>query len=263
VDVAGEEITLTIANAGAIAVNASGCTISAVSPSARQRLIALGNDWAWGQWLGFNGTFAFHGATLARDGFGLMLIGAPRAGTSLTALALCNRGWALVADGTCPLTLNDSSASTDSRHTMLPSVVAVPGRPQLEVDAVVTTSFPPTSGFRDAHPPRPRSLIPVATSPATPIQLILELVPTTLRSDAVIVDVEPDQPTPALRLMQACVLGQAIQSASGLGERLQQFSVMTTDVVPLQVALLPAGPTLYRPIDIAELIEAHLQMCAQ
>ena len=53
--------------AGVIDVSKCGCTITAATAGLHDQLRAIGEDWALGQWLAFNGTFAFHGATLERE----------------------------------------------------------------------------------------------------------------------------------------------------------------------------------------------------
>ena len=63
----GREITLTVAGAGSIAASASGCVTSAVDDAGHEKMLSVGEHWAWGQWLALNGVAAFSGVTLARD----------------------------------------------------------------------------------------------------------------------------------------------------------------------------------------------------
>ncbi len=252
VDIAadGDSISLVVAGVGLVKVSRNGCTVSATTSAAQDSLVALAGNWAWGQWLGINGTFSFHGVTLARDGVGLALIGAPRSGTSLTALAMSRDGWQVIADGVCPLQSDANGIS------------ALPGRQALEVDALVTQMFPPAGSFEDAETPRKRSLVSTASADATPIQHIIELVTTNIRTDGVVVPADTEESRPASRLQENSIVGKALQAASStLGAQLHDFCEQVVSVVPFDVALVPYGSPArpYSPMDIANLVGAYLE----
>ena len=250
----GDAITLEVAEAGVIDVSKCGCTITAAAAGLHDQLRAIGEDWALGQWLAFNGTFAFHGATLEREGFGLALIGAPRAGTSLTALALARRGWRLIADGTCPLVVGNSADGGEH-------IVALPGRQRVQVDRTITAAFPPDEGCADAGTPRPRSEIPVASTGAHRVDRIISIVPSNVRREGVIVPGDRDGGDPPQILRSCAVVGDALQATSPhLAERLASFCDIATHLAPLDAALVPAGKAtfVFSPRQIADLIDAHV-----
>lgn len=247
---AGDEITLSIAELGTLAVNAAGALSSAPDSSHHERLAHAAADWAWGQWLAFGGTYAFHGATVTRDGYTLALVGAPRAGTSLTALALCRRGWALVADGVCPLAVESGKR-----------VIALAGTGALQVDRAVTAAFPPPEIYTDARTPRPRSNIEVEAAGAHTVDRIVSLVPSTVRRGGVIVPGNFEGGDPTLSLAAASVCGEGIRSRnSELNEDLLATCAQVTALVPFDVALVPAGSStlMFSPRQIATLITDHL-----
>lgn len=245
----GNEVALTVEGLGSVTVSPAGCSISAVNDDSRQQLIALAENWAWGQWLGLNGTYAFHGVTLERDGFGLAILGPPRVGTSLTALALTKSGWRLIADGTCPMRLE------------VTGLIALAGRAVLEIDQIVTSAFPPATGFEDAGTPRRRSHVPVAATGSSRIDRIVTLATTNIRNDAVVVPGDAEGSKPELRLQENAVAGEALRAANPtLATGLRAFCQAALAVVPLDVALIPAGgpSRIYGPRQVASLIEVQL-----
>lgn len=245
----GTEITLSIADVGSVTVNSGGVTSVASGTAHHDRLAAIAGDWAWGQWLAFGGRYAFHGATLTREGFTLALVGAPRAGVSLAALALCRRGWSLIADGVCPLVIEDER------------VIAEPGVTALQVDRAVTAAFPPAEGFADANTPRARSNIDVRRAAREPVGRIISLVTSTVRRDGIVLPGDFEGGNPTLSLAASAVCGDGIRSRNrSLDDGLMAMCAQAVELVPFDVALVPAGSSqlMYSPSQIATLITDHL-----
>lgn len=257
IDPSGESMALTLAGVGTITVSVDGATSHAPDAQLHATLAATCGQWAWGQWLGFHRTFAFHGATLERDGYGIALFGAPRAGVSLAALALSRRGWTLVADGTCPLVLESDAAGEVA-------LVALAGQPGLQVDSAVTDTFPPPENSEPARTLRRRTNIATdASEGAARINRILMLITSNVRTTGVVVAGGSEELNPAAKLHATAVLGDARQAADqSLTESVATFCQQTVDTVPLDGVIVPAGtPSMtYTPKQIADLITTHLAL---
>ncbi|MFN8125077.1 MAG: hypothetical protein U0R64_00990 [Candidatus Nanopelagicales bacterium] len=245
---AGDALTLTVAGTGAITVSAEGVVSWAPDDAAQQRLAAIAGDWAWGQWQALHGRFAFHGAVVERDGAALVILGQPRSGASLTALSLCRRGWRLVADGTCPVTVVDSP----SRLLALPG----PGT-GLQVDRAVTQAFPPPEPSRDPGTPRPRSDLAVPTAGPSELSRVVSLQVSGLQSSGVLRTGSDTDPTAGERAWAAAaVAGEALRARNAaVRAGLDRWCREATRLVPVEVALVPPGEvTIFSPRQIADLI---------
>lgn len=245
----GSHVTLVVGGLGSISVSADHCRTDAVNAAGHESLRAFAGDWAWGQRLALTGIFAFHGATLERDGYGIALVGPPRTGTTLAALALSRRGWRLVADGTCPFLIERGE------------LVALPGRQNLEVDRAVTATLPADMQVEDAGTPRSRSRVSVASSGANRIDRIIELLPSRIRVDGVVVPGDYEESDPSMRLRSCSLVGGALESANpALAEALHAFCVSATETAPVDVAVVPTGDagTTFTPIQIADLLSSHI-----
>ena len=246
----GREITLTVAGAGSIAASASGCVTSAVDDAGHEKMLSVGEHWAWGQWLALNGVAAFSGVTLARDGVGVAIFGPPRVGKSFTALALASRGWQLIADGVCPLSVVDGE------------LTATPGRPFLELDQEFAMSLvPPAYPFEPADTPRERWRVEVPTTAANRIDLIVFLSPTQSRNEAIVIPATTNDADESLILAGSSVAGAAIQLANDeLKDRLVSFCEEAVAASRCVTALVPSNEKEARflPREVAELIEDSL-----
>ena len=250
----GTTIALDIGGVGSMTATAIECVSTARDDHGHHSLDAIAGEWAWGQMLGLRGTFAFHGATLERDGYGLAIFGAPRAGTSLTALALSRRGWHLVADGTCPIVVESAAGEGEE-------VLALPGDGHLQVDRAVTAAFPPQEPFADAQTPRVRTNIAVSTTGPTRLDRIVVLLPSNVRRTGLVVPANHEGGNPALMLAANAVLGAALREANPtLNQGLLDTCSRTVSAVPFDAALIPAGNSqaIFDPGQIATLISEHI-----
>ena len=246
----GREIKLTVAGVGSVAVSASGCVASAVDDAGHEKLMAVGEHWAWGQWLALNGVAAFNGVTLARDGAGVAIFGPPRAGMSFTALALASSGWCLIADGVCPLSVVDGE------------LIATPSRPFLELDGELAASLvPPAYPFALADTPRERWRVELPITSANRIDLIVFLSPTNSRNEAIVIPASTNDADESLKLASLSVAGAAIRFANDeLKDGLGSFCEEAVAAARCVTALVPSNEKEVRflPREVAELIEDSL-----
>jgi len=72
------------------------------APGERERIPSIDAflPWVLIEWFGMRGQYCLHGASVARDGLGLLLMGRSGAGKTTTALSFVNRGWDYLGDDT-------------------------------------------------------------------------------------------------------------------------------------------------------------------
>lgn len=243
-------VMLDVPTLGAITVDRTGARAASPTDESASALRATVQLWAWGQWLAYQGVFSFHGVTLVDPrGLGVAIIGMPRAGTSLTGLALARRGWRLIADDVCPL-IRDGDA-----------VLALPGRPTIQVDAAVVEAFPPDEPIQYLGTPRPRAQLVVPSAPATEITRVVCLVPSNVRRSGVLLPADPDGQSPSHVLAECCALGAyrlAVEPKLADEQAAQCESII--DAVDFSAALVPAGNSqhVFAPSQIADLISEYV-----
>jgi hypothetical protein len=150
------EVTLGLANVGSIRVTPEVITVLAPDEEAVRRTWDRLGTWAQGQWHAMAGDLVLRGASVARDGRALAIVGAPRTGTSLTALQTIRHGFRLMRDGIVVIRDGVAIAQDDPRGAVdleaaevlfadLPCTPRGTERPRVDVEAPAATDTPLTS----------------------------------------------------------------------------------------------------------------------
>lgn len=236
-----------VAGSGAISVASHAVVVEFVDRPSLDSVLAVGHKWAWGQWLALNGVFAFAGSVVSDGTSTIALLGAPRAGVSLTALSLIRRGWRLLSDGICPIVSGTGDAAG--------SIVALAGQPSIQIDEIIARTFPPPEPHHDAQTPRGRVDISVAAGRSAPLSAILSVVPTPIRTEPIVVNVEPAHQIETLRAHS--VVGDATAAAlPAVDLDLTRFCQDVCDALVPKLALVPAGNSaaMFSPAQIADVV---------
>lgn len=93
------QISLGLPGLGCVEITAGEISVRAPDEATISRTWARLGNWATGQWYVFQGCIVLPGATVARDGRAVAIVGASRKGCSTTALQLTRSGFKLVSDG--------------------------------------------------------------------------------------------------------------------------------------------------------------------
>lgn len=248
IDVRPGEVTLYLEGLGRCHVDADGASFGIADEQDRPALEDTLGPWAWGVWLGLQGQFAFHGATLEREGLGMAIFGGARSAISLAALSLVRRGWSLIADDVCPLAI-------DTDH-----VLALPGAPEIRVDTLVAEHIPDIPRARILRTPRSRTAIPVESAGPARITHMFTVVTTNTKSHSRLVT--PPHADQVSTLVNAASVGQALLSATpGLRQSLDRVIAEALALVPMQALLTPRTwtPDSFSPQQLADLLEGAVR----
>jgi hypothetical protein len=121
--VTNEEVTLGLPGLGAVTVDVDGITTNAPDDLLRQQTWSRLGLWATGQWYALHGYLVLPGATVARDTEATAIVGASRAGSSVTAVQLTRHGYSIVSDGFTIIT-GEGIAVSHTPHAAIDSFVA-------------------------------------------------------------------------------------------------------------------------------------------
>ena len=97
--VTDNQITMGLPGLGCVEITASEISVRAPDEASIGRTWARLGNWATGQWYVVQGCIVLPGATVARDGRAVAIVGASRMGCSTTALQLTRSGFKLLSDG--------------------------------------------------------------------------------------------------------------------------------------------------------------------
>lgn len=121
--VTNEKVTLGLPGLGAVTVDTGGITNQAPDELLRQQTWARLGLWATGQWYALHGCLVLPGATVARDNEAIAIVGASRAGCSVTAVQLTRHEYSIVSDGFTIIT-GDGIAVSHTPHAAIDTFVA-------------------------------------------------------------------------------------------------------------------------------------------
>lgn len=170
------EVTLGLADVGSIRVTPEMITVLAPDPDAARRTWDRVGTWAQGQWHAMAGELVLRGACVARDGRALAIVGAPRTGTSLTALQTFRHGFRLLRDGIVVIRDGVALAQDDPR-----------GAIDREAAEVLFADLPCTPRATD----RPRVDVEVPSAPDTPLTSIAQLGIALGRGEIIVREITP------------------------------------------------------------------------
>lgn len=129
-------VELDLPGHGSVAVSVDGITITGPHPTSREHVHGQLGTWARGQWLRAQGLTTINGTCIATNDRAIVITGAPRAGSSLLALALIERGWQLTSDGLIAWDRERIPWHLD--HSITADRAVVPGIPATRITPLTT-----------------------------------------------------------------------------------------------------------------------------